>query len=353
MTTTKRLLIWVAIPAFVAGGYAVRGFVSADVSPLIEFPDAIQLGELDQGKVAIGRLVIANRGGSELRVGNVRTNCSCSGLEREVNGTVEAVTDLTILPGEAVGLRVRMATRGEPGQPLHTVLAFGTNDPRRPEGQIDIVVSRIRGIASSPAAVVFGNITLGQELTQTVALRDTEGKPLVVESVTCSDPDRLTARIIPGGPPGVEAALNAAYVEVSARAAAPGTIQGNVQIRIATATRDKVVEIPVTARVIAPVEVSPSRISLPRASADGPLFHMTCLCRSASGQPLMLTPLDVPPSIAVTVQEGDGAARLVRIEWRPPGERTAPGQQIVRLKAQTEGRDYPLEIRVDCKLPEG
>jgi hypothetical protein len=351
--TIRRVIMCAGVAVLVGMGLAARSFLSANAPPAIEFPSALQLGELDLGKIATGRLAIANRGGSALRIGSVRTSCSCSGVEREVDGDMQEVTALTIPPGESVDLQVRVAARGIPGQPMRTVLGFRTNDPCQPEGRIDIVVSRIRGLVSTPAAVVFGLVILGRDSTQVVAVRDSEGKPLLVENATTFDHDRLVARVLPSAGPKDGASADGGCVEVTARAAAVGTVQGNVQIQVSVAGERRFIAIPVTARIVAPVEACPNRICLPRASAEGPLYHMTCLCRSASDQALTLTTIEVPAPIAVTIQKGDGATRLVRIEWRRSGEKEASRQHLVRLRAETEGRCYTLEIRADCKPPEG
>jgi hypothetical protein len=345
--TIRRVLFCAAVSALVAAvGYAARGHVPV-APPAIDFPETIELGELDQGQVVSQGLSISNRGGSPLQIGNVRTNCSCSGLEREVEGTAESVTELTIPPGEAVDLRVRLAVRGTPGLPLRTTLAFGTNDPLRPVGQIDLVVSRIRGVASNPTAVVFGTVPVGRDPQQVVELRDLAGDRLAVERVSCSDTERFAARVLPND----ENSPNLVRIEVTARTAASGTASGEMRVEVNTTKGQKTVVVPVTARVVAPVEASPSRVCLPRSSAGGPLYHATCVCRSASGKPMKLTPEGVAQELSVVVSGApDGSsAQLVRIEWVGPRGDAEIRERVLRLKASVESDEYPVEIRVTCK----
>src|SRR5262245_26897227 len=99
----RRLLCLVLVP-LIAGvlAFAVsRAWLGHFRSgPIIVFPATLDLGTREIGDLAVARFTIANRGDSPLLINDIRTNCSCTGIERERDDEFRRVEALQIRPGE-------------------------------------------------------------------------------------------------------------------------------------------------------------------------------------------------------------------------------------------------------------
>src|SRR5262245_22483567 len=118
-----RSIAWVAVPAAIGGAvYGLRTgaferqwAIMTQSAPVAEYPERIDLGEREVGDQVTARFTIANRGGGVLTVEEIRANCSCSALEREVDGRLTPVDSLRLAPGSAADVQVRLAVRARPG----------------------------------------------------------------------------------------------------------------------------------------------------------------------------------------------------------------------------------------------
>lgn len=103
-----KVLLWIAVPLLLGTAtYAIRSVdfkrqwaIWMASKPVIEFPAFIDLGEQEHRQIAFARFTIANRGGSELIIDDVRTNCACSGLEREEEGKYVRLSAMRLGSGE-------------------------------------------------------------------------------------------------------------------------------------------------------------------------------------------------------------------------------------------------------------
>jgi hypothetical protein len=81
------LLLLFSASYLVATGQGRRWWLEfRRLGPKIEYPRNLDLGEHAVGDQAVVRFVISNRGGERLVLDNIRTNCSCTGMERESGG---------------------------------------------------------------------------------------------------------------------------------------------------------------------------------------------------------------------------------------------------------------------------
>ena len=120
----RSLALWIAVPVLV--GILSYWLVSTSFirkleakltgAPVIEYPQSVDLGEQEQGSVAVAPLTIANRGRSELVVNGIGSSCSCSGLEQEQQGAFVVVSEFRLAPGEERHLRVRVSVNGFPAR---------------------------------------------------------------------------------------------------------------------------------------------------------------------------------------------------------------------------------------------
>src|SRR5262249_27681057 len=161
-----RIFCWLAVPIFlgVASYFVVKGqWLRARPSvsspdPMIDYPAKVDLGECEMGDQVVGRFTIANRGGGELIVDQIRTNCSCSGMEQEKDGRFFRIDSLRLNAGEQADLVMRVAVRGVPvGTEMLNIVEFQTNDPTHPTGRMEVVVRRVwGGVSTNPPSVIFG-----------------------------------------------------------------------------------------------------------------------------------------------------------------------------------------------------
>ncbi len=158
--------------------------------PLIDCPREINLGQRELGDEVIAHLTISNLGTAELVIEQVRTNCSCTGLERYIAGELHAVESLRVQPGESAEVSVRVAVRGRAGFPLTNIVEFQTNDPRRPDVRISLVVPRVTaGVTTFPSSVVFGTIRVGCIARHLVDIRDESPDPRRIVGASATMPD--------------------------------------------------------------------------------------------------------------------------------------------------------------------
>lgn len=362
----RRYLLWVLIPLLIGlGTYVVRSgelprrwAMLNQSKPVIEFPASLDLGERERGELVVARFAVANRGGQELVIDGIRSNCACSGLEREEGGDFVHVESLRLRPGDGAELAMRIAVSGPSGGPMRNVVVFRTNDPTCPEAAIEVVVSRVTGgISSLPTGVVFGTVPVGDEARQVLKIYDAAVRPRTVERVTSTSPDRIDVCFLPldVGSPGTREGLLGVLigrVEVVLRTREPGSVDGQIQVHIADETR-RPDTIPVSGRVVGVIDVSPPSLVLPRNSDGGPVYSGRCLCRSSRGGQWTLTVDEVSSGLSaeIAAAEEDAGVRVLRVEWRPDQRLPRPEQtqKNVRLRARVGDQDLLLDVPVICR----
>jgi hypothetical protein len=165
-----RVICWLALPVLLGSiSYLVMTGQLYEVwssifklDRVIDYPPTIELGKHELGDQVVKHFTIANRGGGELVIDQIRTNCSCFGLEREQDGRYLRMESVRLPAGEQADLVVRVSVRGVPiGYALHNEVEFRTNDPTHPVGRIDVVASRVSGgVSTVPPSVVFGTVAV-------------------------------------------------------------------------------------------------------------------------------------------------------------------------------------------------
>lgn len=365
MEMKLRHFLWVGVPLLagvmsyaVATGHLRQAWSQlVKTRPVIEYPVRIDLGEHEIGDQAVARFRIANRGGGELVIDEIRTNCSCTGMERERDGEFGRVESLRLQAGEETELAMRISVRGVPvGAEMINVVQFRTNDPDHPEGRIEAVVRRVSGgVAAVPNPIVFGTVPAGTQVVHVIEVWDSALTPRVIDRVTSTNPDRVTAKLVPvTDQPGDASAQSVGTligrIEVAVDTHSPGAVDESVQIYLKDESR-KPDAISVIGRVAAPVEVSPALLVLPRASADRVLFEGTCVCRSRDGTALSLTVDRVPPELTVELLDDGQATRRIRITWHPEADKKQVESQrhIIRVRAKAGKEGSILEVQVLLK----
>jgi hypothetical protein len=362
----RHLAIWIIVPLLIGvAAYLLRASVVsqawrliASSYPRIDFPRTLELGEREGGRVAVAHFKIGNRGRGELVIDQIRTNCSCSGLEREEGGRFVRVQELRIAPGEDAELSMRWSVSGTPNESARTVILFHTNDPSSPEAHIEAVVSRITGgIRATPAQLVFSTVPLGAESRQVLELRDWATPARTMKRVSCNSPQvethLLSADDKTTEPKGadVSSGILLGRVEVVLKGTTIGSIADQLRIDLAEEGSPTVV-IPLVGRVAPPVEVLPSSLFLPRKSEEGWAYSGSCLCQSSEGKPLSMTLASSAPGIGVRILPVEGSVdkKMVHIDLDPAlkfesGKLT---DQSLRFQARVGDHETTFTIVVHC-----
>jgi hypothetical protein len=177
----------------------VRFALAKGGPPLVEMPAILDLGNRELGETVVVPFAIANRGGEMLVIDNVRTSCSCTGIERQEDGKFLTVERLEVNPGESAKLVMRVAIRGVPAGAATRVVVFcRTNDPTTPEARIEAVVTRVSaGVHATPKALAFGMVGVNEVIRKVIVIHDTATPPRVVDHVSTTMPGRVAAQLLP------------------------------------------------------------------------------------------------------------------------------------------------------------
>lgn len=365
MRRSLGILIWILLPCMagsigfgIASGFIKRQWaIHVESVPIVEFPARIDLGEHEEGEVVNAYFSITNRGKGELTIDQIRTSCSCLGLEKEVDGKFVRVESLRLKAKEAADLTLRISVRGPAGLSSWNRFWFHTNDVTCPEGMIEVFISRVKGgIKSTPVSIVFGNVCIGEKPRQVVNIFDSAPRSRKLNRVISSNPRRVTLRSLPldtGSDKHEDSSL--------------GTLLARVEILLSTKESGRIDEslhvylddddqtfhaISVTGQISDIVESMPSTLVLPRSSNQSPLYSGNCLCRAIKGEPLTITIEFVPPNFKVVLIpiEGSPHMRLVRIEYLCPPRKESlshlPHLSAVRLHAKVGNQNKRFEIPV-------
>ncbi len=352
-------LLTMAVAGIVAFGTSAGWFrlaepMATSADPLIKYPAKLDLGDRELGELAIMPFTIANRGSAELIIDRIETNCSCTGMERREGGRFVRLDSLKIKGGEEARVVMRVSVRGvPPGTAMHNSVGFRTNDPQHREGRIEAIVRRVRaGVYATPQSVAFQTVPVGTQVCQILDVRDTDIQPRSIVRVSSTDPDRVTVRLLPVamGPqqPDRDHGTVIGQLRVVVNTDTPGSVSAAIQIHLAGEARQPD-EIRVLGTVVAPIEISPSSLFLPRQSADGPVYSATCLCRSTNGEPVALEVVAVPPDLTVElVGQDEAPMRLFRVTWNPDrcAASAGPQRRLVRFKARDGEQESALELPV-------
>jgi hypothetical protein len=340
------ILVIVLVGVF---AYAVRSGhfeqALALVSPraVLDYPSVVDIGELERGKAVEVHFKLANRGDAPLSIEDGGASCACLGLIEFVNGQWVRMDPFVLEPGQEREVTTRLQVRGQTGKSFRELVRVRTNDPDNRLATIEILINKVRGgLLASPESAVFGTVPIGEERRQVIELRDDRVPPRKVESVSSTNPDHFTARLLAIEPEATFEESEAGHltlvarVEILLRTNDSVDLFGGIEVRLAGDNRAPDV-IPVLGRVAAPVELSPSVLVLPRRSRSGKLYHADCVCRTTQGQPLTLETEAVPAGLVVTLFPAgtNTGTRKLRVEWSPTkaGKTASELSHFVRLRA--------------------
>jgi len=318
--------------------------------PTLDCPARVDLGTREVGEMATAVFQVHNRGGKPLWVGNIRTECSCVGVEREQeDGTFQKVEECWLNPREVVRFAARVAIRGTPGREIINRIHFSSNDPDRLENDLDIVVPSVRGLLVEPNSFIFGHRLVGTPCVSEVDIYNVGNAPESIIDVSCdndwfvpavaTDNSRRAGSVPPKGE-----FLGRLRVTLSAKA--PGSWAGAVKVRLRREGQEYEAAIPVSVTIDEAISVSPTRLTLPRRSGEGLAYSATCICRSFTGGPCTVSPAVVPAGISVRIVGPETTPGPPMIEITTAKE-LKPGRYTVTLKAIGDGSTTSIDLPVD------
>jgi hypothetical protein len=319
---------------------------------VLECPSLLDLGEQERGQVLVAHVPLANVGTADLDITDIRTNCSCTGLEIEEGGKFRRINRLTIQPGESKELTARWAVNGAIGDRVTTIVYFATNIPDQPEVQLQLIVPRISaGVEVFPKAVTFGRAPIGRTLREVVAVIDRSPTPRIPVKVTTSG-QRIKATMVPtnarpwDGPGG---GTLVGQVEVIADTSDPGEFGEQLTVWFGESRPITPTAFLVSGKVVRQVESIPSSILLPRMSDGGPQYNARCLLRSEGDSPFTVRVESCPPGWQATVHDPAKASgsKLIEVAYNKSlGGKITTDSSAIKLVATMDEKDVPLQIVV-------
>ena len=329
---------------------------SADPMAKMECPAILDLGQREEGEQIAKQFVIGNLGDGELIITNIRTSCSCTGLEYENNGNYVRPNKLQIPGHSERKVAMRVSVRGQPGATIRNRVEFDTNDPEKTTYSIEAVISNMRGgVRAVPTGVIIGTLHIGESSRSVLDIIDDAITPRSIENVSSSDPEHVLVRLLPPEKPGKAAPAHGiviAQVEVIVRGDFPGKVDETVIFQI-NGEPTNLKHIPVTGQVVREIEVQPSSLILPRRSPKGLIYSGDCVCRETAKKQISLRAISSPAGLSVELLPvgADLSEQIVRITWDPKTKENAPddSSKSVRLCATCDGQEHFFDIRVVCE----
>lgn len=324
------------------------------LSPVIDYPTYFDLGDHEKGDVVVTPFTIANRGGGELRIDEITSNCGCTGMEREENGRYVSLESIRLKAGEVAHLMMRVSVGGPLGFAAHNFVEFRTNDPQQPTGRIEVVVGRVSGgVFTTPESVVFRTVPVGCKARQLIDIWDPAATGREIKRVTSTGSDQISVRLIRDTELPKRRETNpdrvlVGQLDVTLAANHPGKINSTVLIEVAGREK-RPDELPVVGTVAALFEMSPSVIVLPRSTSSGRVYSAKCFCRSISSKPVALTVDSLPAGVTAKVlSETVAGERAVEIVWDPQaGKEQKLGQrQTIRFRAKDGVNEAVVEFPI-------
>ena len=329
---------------------------------LLEYPESIDLGDRELGDLVMHKFTITNRSKDPILIDQIHTNCSCTGLERDENGSVRGIESLILEAGEAVPLILRISVRGAPvGAQMISRLHFHTNLPGCPDCQIESRARIVRGgIQSFPESISFGPIPVQTAARKTCDIVDFAMPPREIKSLVTTHPDLFGVRLLP--PNEKISAIHdelpekgtvIGKIEVITTAKHPGEINGEIFVYL-KGDDNPCRTINVVGVAKSDFEIIPKSLVLPRASSSGPVYSGTCLVRTIGPAPIGLETKLVPLGLSAEIRDGaDPRMREIQITVDPKKVRVGLGEdrrKVIQFQLTNGATKSIIDLPVICDL---
>ena len=348
-------LVGISLHIFGDQGYTFLNRSDDTISagaPILDCPAVVNVGPVEYGTVIEANFSVANRGGSELVLNEFRSGCTCESIEVKRGDSFVRVGEVRLKPNESAYMRLVMSISERARKSMSSPIYFRTNVPDRPEARLVVDVPVIlAGLSAVPRSVTFGEVAVGSDSPHLVQLFDARTVRRRISEVRSSDPERVRAKLLPlkAGVAGLDEAGRGVLVgmlEVTVDTASPGRVSCDVTVYFEEPDVPPET-IPVAGRVVAPVEVYPPILHLPRSTSNGFVYSGSCLCRntSTSGD-MALKVTQSPKGVSVKVAEAaSGGFWKIQVELTEEyGTPDTPRDLTVKLLATLGERQHEVDI---------
>lgn len=292
----------------------------ASRGPMIDCPDKIQVGPTEYGKLIEAHFLVSNPGDRQLVIRGFRSSCTCESIEVLEGDRFVSAVEVKVDPGKSIEMRIVMSIRERVMKSLQNPIFFLTNVPERPEVTVVVNVPIVlSGLSALPSVVAFGQVPINAITRHTVRLFDSRENARKIFGVR-SDSNRVKVRLVKASDIVTDEedksrGLLVGVVEIVVDTNSSGDIHGTILVDMldGSAMPDA---IRVFGRVMAPVEVYPDTLHLPRATSTGSVYSGTCLVRCTLPSHVgKLTLQQAPKGVTVKVSDvNDGGLATLNIE---------------------------------------
>lgn len=254
-------------------------------NPVGIFPSPIVIQSCEAGEELQIPVSFSNTGNAALHVFNIQSSCSCSGIERTIEGRRTQLSSFVVSPGTTESFTIRYVVReAQPGTSFAASIKYESNDPRQSTGEVSISVGQVRGgVHIVPRALHLGEILAGSDFKAVVDVFDDSVSPRTITTVRCSLPGVAADLIQPlesQSPHG----RRIGQVVISGKFLQPKDIEGSLSVYF-SGGESLHQTIPIFGRIVAMFRVVPESIRLPRNSGQGLVYESNLLLRGTKGHP--------------------------------------------------------------------
>jgi hypothetical protein len=320
----KFILIWAALPVFAGiGAYFIQVYPQSQEiplqdkqNPILVCPETVSLGEQETECPVSAQFTIGNSGGSELVITGIRAACSCSGLDKIVDGRPERIAELRLNPGNSQKVAVRYFVTEPGGGSQENTVRFLTNDPLKPEFLVRLRIPKILGgVTALPKIIESGHVLAGEKIIKNIEV--------INQSILAYNVDRVDH---PDGTPWLKcnwtksrgnennpSLLGTLQVIVEPHAVA--RLNSSIRIIFSEAKRAPLI-VPITGEAIPLVDISPKEIVFPRRTESGNVYFADVYCFFQTDDPFDLTFDGIPKGVTInSLPILENKSRKYRIEF--------------------------------------
>jgi hypothetical protein len=361
---TTRSLVYTTACAVVAGGVIGTATSVTDGGgrlldwyhgrPVARCPEVVELGEASFGDTVTAAFTVGNDGYGPLTLYNVRTGCSCIGLERRIGAGYEAINRLTLAPGENADLAMRFKAVGTPGKPMAVGVQFSTDDPDHSEVAVRVVVAHLRsGLTTVPPNLVFPDIHVGTPYIRRVEVRDANAPPRSMKRVDTVGVPGLECKFVPvdpsrGAADWTDDGVLVGHLDIIVRQDRHGHFSGVIELEAGGDGPAHVTHVLVVGQAEHLMRLAPSAVTLPLQSGTGLRWTTTCLCRVPDADGVVKLTASAPDALDVRATPGaEGGPGRIEITVREEFRNSGPQSYQVSLRAEDGKRAIEAVLPVD------
>ncbi len=277
------------------GGDAAPPKIYAE-TPIFDF------GERPLSEKVIHTFTLENRGGSLLKIHNVKAACGC---------TVADISTRELMPGDRATITTSLDLQGRPGSVSRNI-TVNSNDPAQPALTLTLKGSGYASVMVEPSLLNFMAITANALPTRKLAVTSKSGEPFEIKGVQSAS--NLVSTEVITITPGLEYEIN--VTPIIKEGSAPGAFRDMLTLTT-TDPKSGTLRVNVMWQIQAPLIITPSVLNLV-ATANSPAINRHLMVRSNSdfGTPFLVTKAEWPGREDISVLLTNAGSYGWRLEVR-------------------------------------